>query len=101
DGAALLARDGQGLDVVGSHHLPESVRGLAAPRVVVQASGSRHLLAAPSLPDDERFEPPWRRAAIGSLLAIPVPGHTGVVLLALFLEPRSFAPEDLALAEQL
>ena len=101
DGTALLAANGGGLEVVGSHQLPEPVRGLAPPRVLVQVSGSRHLLAAPSLPDDERFEQPWRQAPIGSLLAIPVPGHAGVVLLALFLEPRAFAAEDLALAEQL
>jgi PAS domain S-box-containing protein len=59
------------------------------------------LLAAPHLKHDERFEEAWRDAGLGSLLAIPVPGEGGVVLLALFLAPRVFTQDDVALAEQL
>jgi PAS domain S-box-containing protein len=101
DSAALLAPAGDGLVVVGSHSLPEPIRTLRAPRVVVETSSSRHVLAAPDLRDDERFEPHWREAPIGSLLAIPVPGEDGVVLCALFTEPRTFDQDDIALAEQL
>jgi PAS domain S-box-containing protein len=100
DGAALLAPAGETLATAGSHRLPESIRPLTIPRVVVETSSARHLLAAPALPEDERFEASWRRAGIASLLAIPVPGDAGVILLALFTEPRQFTQDDLALAGQ-
>jgi PAS domain S-box-containing protein len=101
DSAAMLAPSGAGLSVVGSHRLPEALRALTVPRVVVETSCASHVLAAPKLADDDRFEEDWRHAKVGSLLAIPVPGDAGIVLLALFEGPRLFAKDDLALAEQL
>jgi PAS domain S-box-containing protein len=101
DAAALLAPAGDDLVVAGDHGLPRSIRGLRAPHVVVETSSTHHVLAAPRLAEDERFEAEWRDASLGSLLAIPVPGESGVVLLALYSEPRPFGHDDVALAEQL
>ena len=101
DAAALLAPGEKGLRVVGSHGLREAVRALPPPRALVDTSSSGQVLAAPLLAEDERFEEAWRNAGIGSLLATPVPGDAGVVLMAFFTEPRSFGQDDVALAEQL
>jgi PAS domain S-box-containing protein len=101
DCAALLVPVGDTMAVAGSHRLPDAIRELAVPHVILETSASRHMLAAPQLSDDERFEEIWRDTGLGSLLAIPVPGDAGVLLLSLFDEPRQFGRDDLALAGQL
>jgi PAS domain S-box-containing protein len=58
------------------------------------------MLAAPSVADDDRFDPSWRNGPFASLLAIPVPGEGSGIVLVLFGESRDFARDDLDLAQQ-
>src|SRR5205085_353988 len=57
------------------------------------------IVAATRVADDDRFDDEWRRAPFASLLAIPVPGHSGLVIV-FFREERTFSSEDLELAQQ-
>jgi PAS domain S-box-containing protein len=100
DSAAVLAPRNGGLEIVGGHGLPDAVRALSVSRAFEEASASGHVVAAPSLADDERFEDVWRRAPYASLLAIPVPGPDGVLVVVLFDEARTFVRDDLELARQ-
>jgi PAS domain S-box-containing protein len=57
------------------------------------------MLAASRIADDDRFGAEWRRGPFASLLAIPVPGDGGLVIV-FFREERTFSREDLELAQQ-
>ena len=100
DSAAVVAPRNGGLEVVGGHHLPDAVRALPVSRAFAEASSSGQVIAAPELADDERFEDAWRRAPYSSLLAIPVPGPDGVLVVVLFDKARMFVRDDLELARQ-
>jgi PAS domain S-box-containing protein len=100
DFAAVVAGGAGGLVVVGGHELPPEVRELPIPRALVDAATDGHVLAAPSVADDERFAEAWRGAPFASLLAIPVREQAGLVLV-FFREPRLFARDDLELAQHL
>jgi PAS domain S-box-containing protein len=99
DFAAVLLQSPTGLSVVGGHALPDEVRGLALPRALSEAAADGQVLAASTIDDDDRFDEAWRDGPFASLLAIPVPGDGGLVLV-FFVEERVFVREDLELAQQ-
>ena len=100
DAAAVLVRAGGGLRFVGGHDLPESVRSFAVPSALAETAGDGQMLAAPSLPHDERFGAEWRSGLFVSLLAIPVPGEGSGIVLVLFRDQRTFEQDDLELAQR-
>jgi len=75
------------------------VRELELPRALSEAAADGQVLAASTIADDERFDQAWRDGPFASLLAIPVPGDGGLVLV-FFLEERAFIRDDLELAQQ-
>jgi len=99
DFAAVLVPSASGLSLVGGHALPAEVRELELPRVLSEAAGDGQVLAASVIDDDDRFDDAWRHGPFTSLLAIPVPGDGGLVLV-FFLEERAFVRDDLELAQQ-
>jgi PAS domain S-box-containing protein len=99
DFAAVLEQSPGGLAVAGGHALPDEVRALTLPRTLVESAGDGQVLAASRIADDDRFDAEWQRAPFASLLAIPVPGHGGLVIV-FFRDERTFAREDLELAQQ-
>lgn len=98
DFAAVLMQARGGLTVVGGHQLPPDVAALSAPAVLEAAAADEQLLAAPSLADDERFDPAWRRGPMASLLAIPIAGAPRGLALVGFRDPHEFDRDDLELA---
>ena len=100
DFAAVLVPGGSGLVVVGGHELPDSVRALETPQALVEVAADGHVLAAANVAQDERFDAAWRAAPFTSLLAIPVPGDASGLVLVCFEDERTFAREDLELAQQ-
>jgi PAS domain S-box-containing protein len=99
DFAAVLVQSPTGLALVGGHALPEAVRALELPRALSEAAADGQVLAASGIADDERFDGTWRDGPFASLLAIPVPGDGGLVLV-FFAEEREFTRDDLELAQQ-
>ena len=99
DFAAVLVPSASGLSLVGGHALPAEVRELELPRVLNEAAGDGQVLAASVIDHDDRFDQAWRDGPFTSLLAIPVPGDGGLVLV-FFLEERAFVRDDLELAQQ-
>src|SRR5262249_19161075 len=99
DFAAMLEQSPGGLAIAGGHALPEEVRSLQLPRALVETALDGQILAASRLADDDRFDDEWRRAPFAALLAIPVPGQGGLVIV-FFAEERSFSRDDLELAQQ-
>jgi PAS domain S-box-containing protein len=99
DFAAVLVQSVSGLALVGGHALPEAVRALELPSALSEAAADGQVLAASTIDSDERFDQAWREGPFASLLAIPVPGDGGLVLV-FFLEERAFVREDLELAQQ-
>ena len=108
DAAAQAAAEALGGDyaavlvdqrVAGGHELPDVVRALETPSVVLETAGA--VLAAADLASDERFPEAWRGAPCSSLLAIRVGSDPDAVVIVLFAEPRSFAHDDLELAQHL
>jgi PAS domain S-box-containing protein len=99
DFAAMLEQSPGGLAIAGGHALPEEVRSLELPRALVETASDGQILAASRLADDDRFDDEWRTSPFAALLAIPVPGQGGVVIV-FFAEERSFSRDDLELAQQ-
>jgi PAS domain S-box-containing protein len=99
DFAAVLVQSASGLALVGGHALPAAVRELELPRALSEAAADGQVLAASTIVGDERFDQAWRDGPFASLLAIPVPGDGGLVLV-FFLEERAFIRDDLELAQQ-
>ncbi len=99
DFAGVLVHSASGLALVGGHALPDAVRALELPRALSEAAADGQVLAASAIDEDERFDQAWRDGPFASLLAIPVPGDGGLVLV-FFLEERAFVREDLELAQQ-
>lgn len=99
DFAAVLLQSASGLGLVGGHALPDAVRALELPRALSEAAADGQVLAASTIDGDERFDQAWRDGSFASLLAIPIPGDGGLVLV-FFLEERAFVREDLELAQQ-
>jgi PAS domain S-box-containing protein len=99
DFAAVLAQSPGGLVLAGGHALPEGVRSLELPRALSESAADGQMLAASRIADDDRFGAEWRRGPFASLLAIPVPGDGGLVIV-FFREERTFSREDLELAQQ-
>ncbi|NUR77429.1 MAG: GAF domain-containing protein, partial [Thermoleophilia bacterium] len=99
DFAAVLVQSPGGLVVAGSHALPDDVRALELPRALVETASDGHLLAASRIADDDRFDARWQQAPFASVLAIPVPGDGGLVLV-FFERERTFSRDDLELAQQ-
>jgi PAS domain S-box-containing protein len=100
DFAAVLVSGAAGLSVVGGHELPDAVRALAIPHVLEQIAADGQILAADDIAGDDRFDDAWRAAPFASLLAIPVPGESSGLVLVCFVEQRSFARDDIELAQQ-
>ena len=100
DFAAVLVRAPGGLALVGGHALPDDVRALELPLVLVEAADDGHMLSATRIDDDERFDSTWRTAPFSSLLAIPVPGEGSGLVLVFFRDEHEFARDDLELAQQ-
>jgi PAS domain S-box-containing protein len=99
DFAAVLGQSASGLALVGGHALPDAVRALELPRALAEAAADGQVLAASSLAGDDRFDESWRDGPFASLLAIPVPGDGGLVLV-FFADEREFVRDDLELAQQ-
>ncbi|MDX6452382.1 MAG: hypothetical protein QOH16_2431 [Gaiellaceae bacterium] len=99
DFAGVLVQSASGLALVGGHALPDAVRALELPRALSEAAADGQVLAASTIDGDERFDQAWRDGPFSSLLAIPVPGDGGLVLV-FFLEQRAFVRDDLELAQQ-
>jgi PAS domain S-box-containing protein len=99
DFAAVLVQSPGGLALAGGHALPADVRTLDLPRALVEAATGGQVLAASRIADDERFDHAWRAGPFASLLAIPVPGDGGLVIV-FFTDERKFARDDLELAQQ-
>ena len=97
--AAVLVQSPGGLVLAGGHALPDGVRTLRIPRALADAAADGQMLAASRIADDARFDDQWRRGLFASLLAIPVPGDGGLVIV-FFVEERTFSREDLELAQQ-
>ncbi len=95
DFAAVLVEE----RVAGAHELPSAIAGLEAPAVLLDASNT--VLSAADLASDDRFPDAWRTAPCASLLAIRVGGDPATVVVVFFAEPRTFAHEDLELAQHL
>ncbi|HEY3922563.1 MAG TPA: GAF domain-containing protein [Gaiellaceae bacterium] len=100
DFAAVLMPEGGLLAVAGAHALPDAVRALEPPPILVDAAMDGRVLAAPRIDDDERFDSDWRAAPFSALLAIPVDGDARGLVAVFFREPRTFSGEDLELARQ-
>ncbi len=109
--AALLMPTSEGtFELAADHGLPKEVAalvdqaGTGAAEPWATWAGSRTVIAAPALAEDDRFDPAWREAAgsagYGALLAVPVeaPGNQGGLAVVLFAEPRRFSDYDLELA---
>jgi PAS domain S-box-containing protein len=99
DFAAVLLQSASGLSLVGGHALPDPVRALELPRALSEAASDGQMVAASSIADDDRFDDTWRAGPFASLLAIPVPGDGGLVLV-FFGDAREFVRDDLELAQQ-
>ena len=99
DFAAVLAHGGGGLVLVGGHALPDDVRGLQVPRALVGAADDGQVLAASHVADDGRFDEPWRQGPFASLVAIPVRGEPGGLVVVFFRDAHSFSRDDLELAQ--
>ena len=100
DWAGVLAHAPGGFGLVGSYELPQDVRDLDVPDAVLDVAADGQVLAATDVAVDDRFDEAWQQAPFASLLAIPVAGeHPGIVLVY-FREHRTFAREDLELAQQ-
>jgi PAS domain S-box-containing protein len=98
-----------GLELAGSHELPDVLRDLLArglsttETALPRAAEQSRLLAAPRLEDDDRFSERWRGVA-SSLLAVPVdtPFHgSGGLVIVFFERRRDFTDDDLELARHL
>jgi PAS domain S-box-containing protein len=100
DFAAVLAHGPSGLAVVGGHALPDRVRELASPAVLLETGAEGQVLAAVDVSSDDRFDAEWRKAPFASLLAIPVPGDVPGLVLVFFEQERTFSQDDLELAQQ-
>ncbi len=99
DFAAVLVQTAAGLALVGGHALPPEVRALEVPRALTEAATDGQLLAAGRIAGDERFDADWQSGPFAALLAIPVPGDGGLVLV-FFHDERVLGREDLELAQQ-
>ena len=98
DFGAVLMPEGGALAVAGAHELPDEVRCLTPPAVLVDAAADARVVAAPRVRVDERFDPEWRNAPFSALLAIPVEGGARGLVVVFFEESRSFSGDDLELA---
>jgi PAS domain S-box-containing protein len=112
--AAVLIRSTGRLQAVGTHELPPALRELLAGGVdeshgpVARSALQGHVLASPSLTEDERLPEEWRRAAAEAgyraLLSVPVVaprGSGGNLVLIFFPDERTFSEDDLELARHL
>jgi PAS domain S-box-containing protein len=112
DYAAVLMPGTSGLELAGSHALPEQLEKLLRPGLpesgaLRTAALERRVLASSRLADDDRFDDDWRRVARGagarSLLSIPIEaprGEEAAVAIVFFAEEHPFADDDLELARQ-
>jgi PAS domain S-box-containing protein len=100
DFAAVLARGVDGLVLVGGHDLRPEVHDLPIPQAFQDAAEDGHMLAASDVAHDKRFGEEWRGASFKSLLAIPVRGEQGELVLLFFDAAHTFSSEDLELAQQ-
>jgi PAS domain S-box-containing protein len=111
--AAVLMPGPSGLELAGSHELPEPLEralehGLPdSARALQTAATEGRVLASSRLADDDRFDEEWRRranaAGSGALLAIPIESPRGeetAVAIVLFAGEHLFVDEDLDLARQ-
>ena len=101
DAAAVYLRGAGGLGLAGGHQLPGGVRELPVAAVLARVAADSQILAAPALADDERFDDAWRELPFAALVAIPVGGDTGGIVLVFFGEERILTADDLELARQL
>ena len=112
--AAVIMPGADDLRLAGLHGLPAPLirfleDGLGGPDDPLRACARRkRVLAAPKLPEDDRFDERWQRIAdecgYRSLLAAPVEtprSEEGGLVLVFFAEERRFADDDLELARNL
>jgi PAS domain S-box-containing protein len=111
--AAVLMPGAGGLQLAGSHDLPERLertlaRGLPdSARVLQTAATARRVLASSQLAGDDRFDTAWREvtraAGARSLLSIPIEaprGDDAALAIVFFDDEHVFADDDLELARQ-
>jgi PAS domain S-box-containing protein len=108
--AALLLPARGGIGLASGYELPPDLELLldgGAPEVLVRCASARTVLAAPALPDDDRFPAEWRETAREtgqqSALVVPVeaPEGEGGLTIVFFDQPRRFSDYDLDLARNL
>ena len=99
DFAAVLAAGVGGLVVVGGYDLRREVRELPIPQAFADAAADGHMLAAPEIAGDARFDS-WFRVPFGSLLAIPVRGEQEELVVVFFERTHTFSADDLELARR-
>jgi PAS domain S-box-containing protein len=100
DFAAVLAAGVGGLVVVGGHDLRPEVRDLPIPQAFTEAAEDGHMLAAPDVAADARFDDSWLHVPFTSLLAIPVRGEQHELVVVFFEQPHTFSGDDLELARR-
>jgi PAS domain S-box-containing protein len=100
DFAAVLAAGVGGLGVVGGHDLRPEVRELPIPQAFADAAEDGHMLAAPDVAGDARFDTAWSDVPFRSLLAIPVRGEQAELVVVFFEQAHTFSGEDLELARR-
>src|SRR5215208_5079512 len=105
---AVLMPARNGLELAGSHNVSQELAAALGPPPETFAECARRdwVLAAPSVADDERFEPAFRALVddgFSSLLAIPVDAREAErgLVIVFFGDEQAFADEDLALASHL
>jgi PAS domain S-box-containing protein len=98
--AAVLMPEGGRLVVAGAHELPERVRRLDVPAALTEAAADGRVVAASRAREDERFAGVWSDVPFEALLAVPVEGDGGGLIVVFFGERRAFAADDLELGRR-
>jgi PAS domain S-box-containing protein len=110
--AGALTPVGGGLELSGSHELPEELARVleqtAATGTLARSAANGRVLASPKLADDRRIAADWReaaaRAGFESLLSVPVVSprdRSGGLVVVFFDEAHAFSEDDLELAQHL
>jgi PAS domain S-box-containing protein len=110
--AALMPVGGGGLELTGSHELPEELARVleqtGAIGTLARSAANGRVVASPNLADDHRIAADWREAAghagFGALLSVPVVSPrdgSGGLVAVFFDQMHAFSEDDLELAQHL
>src|SRR5581483_5559371 len=93
--AAVLMPEGGQLAVAGARRVPDPLRRLEPPAVLVQAAADGRVVAAPRVREDARFDGAWADEPVEALVAFPVDGGGRGLIVVFFTQPRTFSGDDL------